>query len=101
MSLLLSQQYSTWQEVGFLLAFLAIVGLAAAIGRGVKPPKVLALLRRTMHSSTQLPVRISLLLLAGLFSLAAESGLRAFLVHLLQAWSWGLVTRGDEGKVSA
>lgn len=99
MSLLLSQQYSTWQEVGFLLAFLAIVGLAAAIGRGVKPPKVLALLRRTMHSSTQLPVRISLLLLAGLFSLAAEFGFEGIFGAFAAGMVMGLVTRGDEGKV--
>ena len=34
MSLLLSQRYSTWQEVGFLVVFLAIVGVAAAVGGG-------------------------------------------------------------------
>lgn len=39
MSLLLSQTYSTWQEVGFLFAFLAIVGIAAAIGAGARPPR--------------------------------------------------------------
>ena len=32
MSLLLSQRYSTWQEVGFLVVFLAIVIVAAAVG---------------------------------------------------------------------
>ena len=39
MSLLLSQKYSTWQEVGFLLVFLAIVGVAAAVGMGARPPR--------------------------------------------------------------
>ncbi len=36
MSLLLSKEYSTWHEFGFLLAFLAIVGMAAAIGMDAK-----------------------------------------------------------------
>lgn len=70
MSLLLSQRYSTWQEVGFLLVFLAIIGMAIVVGIGARPSKVVDLLSRTMHSSSQLPVRLSLLLLAGLFVLA-------------------------------
>src|SRR5450631_56075 len=41
MSLLLSQQYSTWQEAGFLLVFLAIVGIAIFVGMGARPPKML------------------------------------------------------------
>ena len=38
MALLLSRQYSTWQEFGFLLVFLAIVGIATAVGIGARPP---------------------------------------------------------------
>ena len=38
MSLLLSQTYSTWQETGFLLAFLVIIGFAIAVGTGARPP---------------------------------------------------------------
>jgi Kef-type K+ transport system membrane component KefB len=49
MSLLLSQQYTSWQEGGFLLAFLLIVGIAIAFGMGARPPKVLAMLGRHMH----------------------------------------------------
>ena len=41
MSLLLSQRYSTWQEVGFLISFLGIVlGVAAAVGMGMRPPRL-------------------------------------------------------------
>ena len=59
MSLLLSQRYSTWQEFGFLFAFLTIVAVAVAVGMRARPSRVLAFLGREMHASTQLPVRIS------------------------------------------
>ena len=98
MSLLLSSRYSTWQEIGFLLSFLAIVGVAAAVGMGARPPRVLALLGRTMHSSTQLPVRISMLLLAALFVLAEDFGFESILGAFAAGMVVGLATRGEEGK---
>ena len=98
MSVVLSTKYSSWQEVGFLLAFLAIVGVAAAVGLGARPPRVLALLGRTMHSSTQLPVRISLLLLAALFVLAEDFGFESILGAFAAGMVVGLATRGEEGK---
>ena len=52
MSLLLSQQYTTLQEFGFLMAFLLVVILAAAISLGLRPPRVLALVGRSMHASS-------------------------------------------------
>ena len=38
---------------------LGIVVVAAAVGMGMRPPRLLAMLNRTMHASAQLPVRIS------------------------------------------
>jgi len=98
MSLLLSQQYSTWQEVGFLLAFLAIVGMAIFIGMGARPPRVLALLSRHMHASTQLPVRISLLMLAALFVLAETFGFESIFGAFAAGLIVGQVTRGKDGE---
>jgi Kef-type K+ transport system membrane component KefB len=99
MSLLLSSRYSTWQEIGFLLAFLAIVGVAAAVGMSARPPRVLELLRRTMHSSTQLPVRLSMLLLGGLFVLAEDFGFESIFGAFAAGMVVGLATRGEEGKM--
>jgi Kef-type K+ transport system membrane component KefB len=99
MSLLLSQQYSTWQEIVFLLAFLAIVGIAVAVGIGVRPLSVLAFLSRQMHASTQLPVRISLLMLAGLFVLAEQFGFESILGAFAAGMVVGQATRGEDGKV--
>jgi Kef-type K+ transport system membrane component KefB len=98
MSLLLSQEYSTWQEFGFLLLFLALVTAAAAAGMGLRPAPVVALLSRTMHASTQLPVRLSLLILAGFFVLTEEFGFENILGAFAAGMVVGLATKGHEAK---
>lgn len=98
MSLLLSQQYSTWQEIGFLLAFLAIVGVVIMVGLDARPPKVLALLSRHMHKSTQLPVRISLLMLGALLLLAEQFGFESIFGAFAAGMTLGQATRGEHGK---
>lgn len=98
MSLLLSQRFSTWQELGFLLAFLAIVISAAAIGMGAPPPRVLALLSRSMHASSQLPVRVALLMMAAFFVLSEAFGFERILGAFAAGMIVGLATRGDDGR---
>lgn len=98
MSLLLSQRYSTWQEVGYLISFLGIVVVAVAVGMGMRPPRLLAMLNRTMHASTQLPVRLSLLLVGGLFVLAEEFGFESIFGAFAAGMVVGLVTRGESGE---
>ena len=97
-SLILSSRYSTWQEFRFLILFLALVAAVAAAGIGARPSKLIALLSRTMHSSTQLPVRLPLLLLAALVAVSEEFGFEgifgAFAVGLIV----GLATRGEAGE---
>lgn len=97
-SLALSSEYSRWQEIALLLAFLSVVALAASVGLGARPPKALALLRRTMSSSTQLPVRLVLLTLAAFFVLAESFGLENILGAFAAGMVVGLATRGEEGK---
>jgi len=76
MSLLLSRQHSTGLQSVLALAFLAIVLFVAwSLLRGVAAPPMLRLLRRTMTQSSQLPVRIAILLLAALVVTAEEFGL--------------------------
>ena len=98
MSLLLSQRYSTWQEVGFFVLFLVIVGVVAAVGAGARPPRVLAFLSRQMHASSQLPVRIALLVLAALFVLAEEFGFESIFGAFAAGMIMGVATRGEDGK---
>lgn len=98
MSLFLSQQYSTWQEVGFLLVFLGIVGIAIVTGMRARPTRVLAFLNRQMHTSTQLPVRISLLMLFALFAVAEEFGFESIFGAFAAGMIVGQATRGEDGK---
>ena len=97
MSLLLSRQYSTWQEFGFLLAFLLIVGIAIAVGMGARPPALLAFLGRQMHASSQLPVRLSFLLLAAMFVLAEKFGFESIFGAFAAGLVIGQITRGEDG----
>jgi Kef-type K+ transport system membrane component KefB len=98
MSLLLSQQYSTWQEFGFLLLFLALVTVAAAAGMGLRPAPIVSLLSRTMHASTQLPVRLSLLIMTGFFVLTEQFGFESILGAFGAGMVVGLATKGHEAK---
>ena len=99
MSLLLSEQYSFWQEGAFLGIFLFIIAAALAIGIGVRPPKVLGILRRHMNKSTQLPVRISVFVLAGLLFLAQKFGFESFTGAFAAGTILGASTRSERGSV--
>jgi len=97
-SLALSTRYSTWQEFAFLVAFLGLVALAAAVGMGARHPRLLSLLSRTMHASSQLPVRLALLTLAALFTLSEEMGFEGILGAFAAGMVVGLATRGKDGE---
>jgi Kef-type K+ transport system membrane component KefB len=98
MSLLLSQEYSTWQEFGLLLLFLALVAVTAATGMGLRPARVVALLSRTLHASTQLPVRLALFIMAGFFVLTEEFGFENILGAFAAGMVVGLATRDNKAK---
>ncbi len=98
MSLLLSQRFSVWQEGAFLLVFLAVIAAAFAIGISARPPKALEILGRHMNRSTQLPVRISLFMLAGLLVLAQEFGFENFTGAFAAGMILGTATRSERGS---
>lgn len=98
-SLVLTREYSEWRQIGFMLALVAITFLAALAALKIRPPKVLVLLNRTMRTSSQLPVRITMLLTDFLFVLSATFGLDAVLGAFAAGIIVGLVTGGEEGKL--
>ena len=64
---------------GRLLLFLGLVAVAVAVSMGVRPPRVLMALERTLHASTQLPVLLVLVIVAVFVALADNWGLEGIL----------------------
>jgi Kef-type K+ transport system membrane component KefB len=98
-SLLLTHKFGAWQELALTMGFVALAFAAALIALGLRPPRILALLERSMNSSTQLPVCISLLLLACFDFLSESFGLEAVLGAFAAGMIVGLASRGDAGHV--
>ena len=82
-----------------LVAFVAVALVAALLATRHQPPRVVDVLRRNLHSSAQLPVRVSVLLIVLLVWLASALNLDV----LLGAFAAGIVVRlfsaGDDGDV--
>jgi Kef-type K+ transport system membrane component KefB len=81
-----------------LIAFVAVAVVAALLAMQVHPPRFIALMRRHLHSTAQLPVRISILLVVLLVYLAVKLSLDV----LLGAFAAGVVVRlfitGDDSE---
>ncbi len=72
-----------------LVVFVSAAVMAALLAMQVRPPRFVALLRRHLHSTSQLPVRISVLLVVLLVFLAIKLSLDV----LLGAFAAGVVVR--------
>jgi Kef-type K+ transport system membrane component KefB len=72
-----------------LLVFVAVAVVAALLATQVHPPRFIALLRRHLHSTSQLPIRISVLLVFVLVYLTLKLSLDV----LLGAFAAGVVVR--------
>ena len=82
-----------------MLGFVALAALAAAIALGLRAPRVLKLLVRTLHSSSQLPVLLALVILFSFAVLSQKIGLES----VLGAFSAGMImrfaTEGEQGML--
>jgi Kef-type K+ transport system membrane component KefB len=82
-----------------LVAFVAAAATTALLAARTHPPRFVALLRRHLNSSGQLPVRVAVLLVLLLVYLALKLGLDV----LLGAFAAGIVVRqlslGEDSKV--
>lgn len=98
-SIALTSRHGPWTEIGFVVALIAVTFLAAFVALRVRSPGIIELLSRTMHSSTQLPVRISTLLIAFLFVLSETFGLEAVLGAFAAGMVFRIATKGESGKL--
>ncbi|MCB1248570.1 MAG: cation:proton antiporter [Acidimicrobiales bacterium] len=76
-----------------LAVFIGIAVLAAVLMLRARPPRWLELLRKNLHSSAQLPIRVSVLLIIALVWVAADLGLDV----LLGAFAAGMILRMAAG----
>jgi Kef-type K+ transport system membrane component KefB len=97
-ALLLSTGASRAVTAMLLVAFMVLTLVAAFLTLRVHPPRIMRLLGGTMHSSAQLPLRLSLLLLLALVYLASEFGLDLLLGAFAAGMILGLVTRSEDAE---
>lgn len=77
-------------------ALITLVGVVCAMW--FRPPRTIAVIQAKMHTSAQLPVRISILLLAGLVCLARDIGVDAILGALAAGVLISLASPGEHGQ---
>ena len=82
-----------------LVVFFATAVSAALLATRTQPPHVVAMLGRHLHSSSQLPVRISVLLILLLIYLAFTLGLDVLLGAVAAGVVVRLFTEGDDSPV--
>ena len=86
-SIFLTGAYGAIEEALLLVAFGALVALAAAAATRARPPRLLRVLQETVHTTGQAAVRASIFVLGGLVLLANDVGLD----FVLGAFAAGLV----------
>ena len=98
-ALLLTREVPVWQEVLLMVGFVALAAVAAAVALGYRPPGAVKLLSRTLRSSSQLPVLLTLVILFSFAVLSQKIGLES----VLGAFSAGMIlriaTEGEQGTM--
>lgn len=84
-----------------MLLFTAIIVVAVFVALNFRPPRLLLVLQNKMHTSAQLPVRLAILVLAGLVIVARNFGLDAILGALAAGVVVALASPGEYGKTLA
>jgi Kef-type K+ transport system membrane component KefB len=98
-SMLLIPTHSTAVHTLFMVSFVIIAFGAAHIALKARSSRVLELLKRTMQSSGQLPVRICLLLQILFVALAAKFGLNIVIGAFTAGIIVGMAIKGAGGDV--
>jgi Kef-type K+ transport system membrane component KefB len=73
-SVLLSGSTDEYLTTALLITFTLIALACATVAKRARPPRFMALLDRSMHTTSQLPVRVCMLLLIGLVYVARDFG---------------------------
>jgi Kef-type K+ transport system membrane component KefB len=81
-----------------LVVFTLAAFVAAYLALHFQPPRLVSALQRTMHSSAQLPVRLSILILLALVYLASREGLDLLLGAFAAGIIVGLVSKSEDAE---
>jgi Kef-type K+ transport system membrane component KefB len=98
-SVFLTSVYGALAEVLLLVGFGVVIAGAALVALRARPPRVLRIVRETLHTTGQVGVRASILLLALLVFVAARAGFEFVLGALAAGIVVGLVLDSPEGRV--
>lgn len=98
-SLLLIPTHSTVLHTFFVVVFIGVAFIAAALAVRARASKWMEVMGRTMQSRGQLPVRICILLQAALVALAAKFGLNVVFGAFAAGMVIGVLTNGEGGAV--
>jgi Kef-type K+ transport system membrane component KefB len=98
-SIFLTGVYGAFTEVALLIVFGGIAFAGAVATLRARPPRVVTILRETLHSTGQAAVRLALLLLGALVLLAYDVGFDFILGAFAAGLIVGLVIESPEGRV--
>jgi Kef-type K+ transport system membrane component KefB len=96
---LLTGVYGAATEILLLIGFSIVVAGAAAVARRARPPRLLRIVRDTLHTTGQVGVRGSVFLLALLVFLAADAGFEFVLGAFAAGVVVALVLDSPEGRI--
>uniref|UniRef100_B8HU36 Sodium/hydrogen exchanger n=1 Tax=Cyanothece sp. (strain PCC 7425 / ATCC 29141) TaxID=395961 RepID=B8HU36_CYAP4 len=82
-----------------LLAFISIVAGSIYLSLRYQPPRLIAVLSRTLNTTAQLPVRLCVLTLVGLTTLAQVLGFDTIIGAFAAGMAIALVIKGDQAEV--
>jgi Kef-type K+ transport system membrane component KefB len=85
-------------SIWLMLVFTAIIIFAVFMALNYRPSRIILVLQKKMHTSAQLPVRVSILVLAALVILARNFGLDAILGALAAGVVVALASPGEHGE---
>jgi Kef-type K+ transport system membrane component KefB len=95
LSLLLTTQHTRWEQTALMVFFVLVALRTATLALVPRPPRLVAFLGHTMNATSQLPVRISILILTLLMAVAERFGLDL----ILGAFTAGMiVSLGSKGR---
>jgi Kef-type K+ transport system membrane component KefB len=99
LSVLLAREHGVGVQLGFEGLFTLVVLVVMWASLAVRPPGLIGILRRTMTKSGQLPIRMSLLLIAALVVLAEMLELDLALGAFAAGMAVGLALRDEHNEV--